>query len=331
MWHGLAGVNLRVAYMLWPNLELSYLAWCTLIRGIISVNNTGSYRLGVALVSASALFWSLAGIFPRLIHADTPTMLLWRGLFGCLLMFGYMAFEARSGIFKRLARMDRYGVLYALIGAFAMQLFIASFRYTSVAHGAVIYAVVPFMAGALGWLILKEAPSKTAIASSLVALIGVGIMVGTGSGEGHISGDLMALSSTFAMASLMVLGRKYVSIDLLAAACLSTLISAMVSFPFSGALPSTVDLLWLAAFGMVNQAAGFICFSFGSRLLPPTETALIGALDAPLAPLWAWLLFSIVPVQATLIGGGIVFLAVLAHFTLRARTSGTAKSESIST
>ena len=205
MWHGLAGVNLRVAYMLWPNLELSYLAWCTLILGIISVNNTGSYRLGVALVSASALFWSLAGIFPRLIHADTPTMLLWRGLFGCLLMFAYMAFEARSGIFKRLARMDRYGVLYALIGAFAMQLFIASFRYTSVAHGAVIYAVVPFMAGALGWLLLKEAPSKTAIASSLIALIGVGIMVGTGSGEGHISGDLMALSSTFAMASLMVL------------------------------------------------------------------------------------------------------------------------------
>jgi drug/metabolite transporter (DMT)-like permease len=295
------------------------------------VNNTGSYRLGVALVSAAALFLSLAGIFPRLIHADTPTMLLWRGLFGCFLMFGYMAFEERSGVFGRLARMDRYSVLYALIGAFAMQLFIASFRYTSVAHGAVIYAVVPFMAGALGWMMLGEAPSKTAIASSLVALLGVAIMVGTGEGEGHISGDLMALASTFAMASLMVLGRKYLSIDLLAAACLSTLLSALVSFPFSGALPSGVDLLWLAAFGMVNQAAGFICFSYGSRMLPPTETALIGALDAPLAPLWAWLLFSVVPVQATLIGGGIVFFAVMAHFTLQTRRSGTAVSDSIST
>lgn len=295
------------------------------------MNNTGSYRLGVALVSASALFWSLAGIFPRLIHADTPTMLLWRGLFGCLLMFGYMAVVERSGLFARLARMDRYSVLYALIGAFAMQLFIASFRYTSVAHGAVIYAVVPFMAGALGWMMLGEAPSKTAIASSLIALLGVAIMVGTGQGEGHISGDLMALASTFAMASLMVLGRKYLSIDLLAAACLSTLLSALISFPFSGALPSGVDLLWLAAFGMVNQAAGFICFSYGSRMLPPTETALIGALDAPLAPLWAWLLFSVVPVQATLIGGGIVFFAVMAHFTLQTRRNGTAARDSIST
>ena len=295
------------------------------------MNDSGSYRLGVALVTAAALFWSLAGIFPRIIHADTPTMLLWRGLFGCLFMFGYMAFQERSGIVARLSRMDRYSVLYALIGAFAMQLFIASFRYTSVAHGAVIYAVVPFMAGALGWMMLGEAPSKTAIASSLLALLGVGIMVGTGEGEGHISGDLMALASTFAMASLMVLGRKYLSIDLLAAACLSTLLSALVSFPFSGALPSGVDLLWLAAFGMVNQAAGFICFSYGSRMLPPTETALIGALDAPLAPLWAWLLFSIAPVQATLIGGGIVFFAVMAHFTLQTRRSGTAVSDSIST
>lgn len=295
------------------------------------MNQTGSYRLGVALVTAAALFWSLAGIFPRIIHADTPTMLLWRGLFGCLLMFAYMVYEAGSGAFVRLARMDRFSVLYALIGAFAMQLFIASFRYTSVAHGAVIYAVVPFMAGALGRLMLGEAPSKTAIASSLIALLGVAIMVGSGQGEGHISGDLMALASTFAMATLMVLGRKYLSIDLLAAACLSTLLSAMISYPFSGALPSSVDLLWLAAFGMVNQAAGFICFSYGSRLLPPTETALIGALDAPLAPLWAWLLFSVVPVQATLIGGGIVFFAVMAHFTLQTRNSGTTGRDSIST
>jgi drug/metabolite transporter (DMT)-like permease len=289
------------------------------------VNSHKSYQLGVVLVSASAFFWSLAGIFPRIIEADTPTMLLWRGLFGALFLFAYMTVEEGRGVFARLSKIDRHGLIYAVIGAAAMQMFIASFRYTSVAHGAVIYAVVPFVAGGLGWLILRERPSRNAIVSSFVALAGVAIMMGFGDGEGHISGDLLAFGATCAMAFLMVLGRKYRHIDLLAAACVSTLISAVVSLPFSGALPSGIDLLWLAAFGIINQAAGFICFAFGSRLLPPTETALIGALDAPLAPLWAFLLFGILPVQATLIGGGIVFFAVMAHFWLQTRNNGAAK------
>ncbi len=284
-----------------------------------------SYQLGVVLVSASAFFWSLAGIFPRIIEADTPTMLLWRGLFGALFLFVYMAFEEGSRVFARIAKMDRHGLVYAVIAAAAMQMFIASFRYTSVAHGAVIYAVVPFVAGGLGWLILRERPSRNAIVSSLVALSGVAVMMGFGDGEGHLSGDLLAFGATCAMALLMVLGRKYTHIDLLAASCISTLISALVSLPFSGALPSGIDMAWLAAFGIINQAAGFICFAFGSRLLPPTETALIGALDAPLAPLWAFLLFSVMPVPATLIGGGIVFFAVMAHFWLQTRNHGAAK------
>ena len=294
------------------------------------MNQQASYRLGVILVSGSAFFWSLAGIFPRLIDADTPTMLLWRGVFGALFMFGFMLFQTGSGIGKRIANIDRYTFAYGAIGAAAMQMFIASFRYTSVAHGAVIYAVVPFLAGGLGWLVLKEKPSQMAIVSSLIALFGVAIMVGLGGNEGHISGDLLALGATFCMACLMILGRKYANIDLLMGSCLATLISAMVSWPFSGALPSGHDMILLSAFGIFNQAAGFVCFAYGSRLLPPTETALIGALDAPLAPLWAFLLFATIPVQATLIGGGIVFCAVMAHFWLQTRRTGVSNLDSIS-
>ena len=148
------------------------------------MNSQQSYRTGILLVSASAVFWSTAGIFPRIIEADTPTMLLWRGIFGSLFLFAFMLFEEGGGIFRRLGKMDRYCVLYALIGAGAMQMFIASFRYTSVAHGAVIYAVVPFIAGGLGWLVLGEKPARIAVVSSLFALSGVMYMVGAGQGEG---------------------------------------------------------------------------------------------------------------------------------------------------
>ncbi len=294
------------------------------------MNAHASYRLGLMLVTASAIVWSTAGLFTRIIHVDTPTMLLWRGLFGALGFFAYMAFQEGAGAFGRLARMDRYGYLYSFIGMLAMQTFIASFRHTSVAHVAVIYAVVPFVAGGFGWLFMREMPTKTALVSSLFALIGVAVMVGSGSGEGHVSGDMLALFSTVCMAFLMVLGRKRRHIDLLAAACVSTFISAMVSLPFSGPVPSLPELLVLAAFGILSMAVGFILFAYGSRMLPPTETALIGALDAPLAPIWVWLFFSETPANATLIGGAIVFAAVLAHFTLQTRSRGAASRDSIS-
>jgi len=48
-------------------------------------------------------------------------------------------------------------------------------------------------------------------------------------------------------------------------------------------------------------------------MLPAIETALIGALDAPLAPVWVWLCFAETPSVETLIGGTIVFAAVIAH------------------
>jgi drug/metabolite transporter (DMT)-like permease len=286
------------------------------------MNPARAYRLGIFLVTLSALVWSTAGLFTRIIETDTPTMLLWRGIFGSLGFFAYMVFEEGSGVFGRLARMDRWGFVYALIGAAAMQMYIASFRLTSVAHVAVIYAVIPFVAGGLGWLVMRETPSRTALVSSFVALIGVAVMVSFGAGEGHVSGDLLAFGMTLAFACMMILARKYRHIDLLAAACVSTFISAMISLPFAGAVPPLSELLVIAAFGILSMAVGFILFAYGSRLLPPTETALIGALDAPLSPIWVWLFFAETPQSATLTGGAIVFAAVMAHFALQARKNG---------
>jgi drug/metabolite transporter (DMT)-like permease len=295
------------------------------------MNSQRAYRLGLFLVTASALVWSTAGLFTRIISVDTPTMLLWRGLFGSLGFFAYMVFEEGAGVFGRLRRMDRWGYLYAVVGTAAMQMYIAAFRLTSVAHVAVIYAVIPFVAGGLGWLVMRERPTPTALASSFVALIGVAAMVGFGAGEGHVSGDLLALGMTAAMAGLMVLARRHTQIDLLAAACVSTFMSAMVSLPFSSAqIPAASELFILATFGILSMAVGFILFAYGSRLLPPMETALIGALDAPLSPVWVWLFFAETPQNATLIGGGIVFAAVMAHFALQTRSSGKLAHDAVS-
>ena len=71
---------------------------------------------------------------------------------------------------------------------------------------------------------------------------------------------------------------------------------------------------------MINLALGMILFTLGSRLLPAVETALIGSLDAPLAPVWVWLAFGERPGHSTILGGILVFGAVLANVALGARS-----------
>lgn len=278
-----------------------------------------SRRLGIALVTASALAWSTTGLFTRLIPLDAATLLVWRGLFGALGLIAVLAaFEGSKGL-KSFARLGVAGWAYAAISALGMLCFIAALRLTSVAHVAIIYAVVPFLAAALTWAVLHERPSRDALLASAAAFAGAIVMIGL-SRDGGFSGDLLALGMTLAMAAMMVLARRFPAIPTLPAAALSALLSAAIALPFSTAASlTTTDLALLAAFGLTNSALGLALFLMGSRLIQPVETALISALDAPLAPLWVWLFFAERPGPATLAGGTIVFAAVLWHIRRSAR------------
>ena len=88
-----------------------------------------------------------------------------------------------------------------------MILFITSLAYTSVAHGAVIYATIPFLAAFLGWIFLREVPGRNAIIASLFALAGVVLMVGFGA-DGGLFGDLLAFGMTLCMAFAIILMRR---------------------------------------------------------------------------------------------------------------------------
>jgi drug/metabolite transporter (DMT)-like permease len=123
------------------------------------------------------------------------------------------------------------------------------------------------------------------------------------------------------MAVMMVISRRHREMPILAAACLSAILSALACWPLAmHALPTTTQLIELALMGLVNSAVGISLFTLGSRMLPAVETGLIGSLDAPLAPVWVWLAFGEVPGANTILGGILVFGAVMANVALGARS-----------
>ncbi len=276
-------------------------------------------RRGVLLVTASAVAWSAGGLFSRLLTLDNWTMSAWRGLFGAAGIVVILVAQRRYDGWRALRFMGVRGWLFVLQSAFGMIFYLAALRHTTVANVAVIYATTPLIGAGLSWLFLRERPAKTAIVGTLMALLGVAIMVGF-AGGGGLLGDLLALGMTLSMAVATVVARNYRDIPILETACLSSLLSGLLCWPFGTPLSvSGHEIGVLALFGIVNFAIGLPLFTLGARLLPVIETSLIGALDAPLAPLWVWLAFNETPGPATLIGGVIVFVAVAIHLVAASR------------
>lgn len=298
-------------------------SWATIFPKRTSALNRhiGSYQLGLFLVTASAVAWSTAGLFTRLIAVDTGTMLVWRGIFGAIgILIVILVLEGRRGL-SGFARLGAPGWAFAIISAAGMLCFIYALRITTVAHVSIIYATVPLVAAGLAWIIMRERPTSSAIGASLVALIGVGLMVGF-SFEGDLFGDFLGFGMTLALAIMMVISRRYQDLPIMPAACLSAVLSSLAALPLADGVTVSPDQLWLLAlFGIVNSALGLALFSLGARMLPTIETALIGALDAPLAPIWVWIMFAETANGTTIIGGAIVFSAVLAHLLLQRRPS----------
>lgn len=285
------------------------------------MNRIWQYRLGLLLVTLSAIAWSSGGFFVRLIPLDPFTQLQWRGLFGFLGMAVFLGFRDGRRAVTNLRFLGWAGAAYVLFGALAMFCFINSVAHTSVAHNSIIYATVPLVTAVLAWFSIREKPGMSALLAALASFAGVALMVGNGGG-GQLLGDGLAFLMTLFTACMIVLGRRHLEIPLLQATALSALGSSLLAVPFAQHSLPAPEVLWhLFLFAVFTQTFGLAAFALGSRLIPAMETALIGALDGPMAPLWVLVAFGETPAQATIIGGTIVLVSIAAHIVWSSRTA----------
>ncbi len=281
--------------------------------------NMSSYVTGLVAVSLATIALSTAGLMIRLIAMDSATLLFWRGVTsGAFLLLCLIVLQGRAA-YGDFSRLGLSGLAICVASAVSASFFIAALHETTVAHVAIIFATCPFAAAGLGFLLLGERPGRGALVASGGAMAGVLLMIGKG-GEGSIFGDLLAFAMTVTVALWTVLVRRYPDKPVLACSVLSTVLSAAFAAPF--AVPLAVsgdDLLVVLLFAIFGFSLGVVLLIVGSRLLPPVEAALIGAMDAPLAPLWVWLFAGEVPAGATMVGGTIVLAAVGLHVAAAAR------------
>lgn len=268
------------------------------------------YQRGILLVTISAIIWSTVGLFAKGITADVWTILFWRGLFSVLSLGAYVWIKSETGLSTEFKQLGWPGWISALVGAAATVCFISAFKYTSIANVSIIYAVVPFIVAILAWGLMREKSSIKTLVAAAAALIGVWIMVSGSVGTANLTGDILAIFMAIGMAILVVIFRMFPNRPMVLSAVISAIIHVAWSFVLSDPLNvSIIDLVLLIGFGAVFAAAT-ICMIEGTRLIPASRSAVISTAEAPLAPLWAWLVFSQIPTVHTWVGGLLVLAAV---------------------
>ncbi|MBS3648449.1 DMT family transporter [Pseudaminobacter sp. 19-2017] len=278
-------------------------------------------RLGLLLVFLSAFVWSTGGAIARFLEVDDSwTVVFWRSLFAAFFLVGFLLVrDGPRGTALQFRAMGVPGVIVGLCFASASTCFVLAIAYTTVANVMLINAGVPLLAALLGWILFRESVSRTTWAAIAAVLAGVAIMV-SGSFGGIVSplGDMLAVTIACSFAVATVVTRRYSEVRMTSAVCFGTIAACLVAFMLSGPLAvGLVDVGLLFAFGALNLGLGMALFASGARLVPASIAALLGTFETIAGPVWVWLIHGEVPSLRTIVGGTVVFAALLVHIGMQ--------------
>lgn len=280
-------------------------------------------RAGFLFVFLAALCWSLGGVIARFIEADDPwTVVFWRSFWAAAFLLCFMLWRdgvrGTVGLFRG---MGLPGLAVALCLTISTSFFVLALAHTTVANILLIQAGGPLMAALLSFLVLGVRVSGTTWAAIAAVILGVGVMVSGSLGAGmSFVGDGLALAIMLAFSVATVLMRRFAHVRMTPATFLGVIIAGALAATQAGTLAvSPVDMGFLFAFGAVNLGLALAFFAIGARLIAPAYTALLATFETLLGPVWVWLVHGEVPAARTVLGGAIIFAALMVHILLELR------------
>ena len=266
-----------------------------------------SAKRGRVMVVASAVFFSLTGVFVKLIPADGWTIVVLRGVFITMFFGGLLM--VRKRLAEEIDAFRGAAWVATFFAAVSGTAFILAFKHTSVANVALIYATAPFLAAVIAWTWFAERPRPVVMVAGMVSLLGVAIIMRDSTDGGGIFGDVLALVMTLGMASYLCIYRRFPETPVTLPLVLANLVPLFVTLLIKMDVTVNPNDLWLIALFSLSFCAAALLLAEGSKWISPAESALLSALETPLAPVFAFLMLNTIPSSSTMLGGAIIMCA----------------------
>ena len=271
---------------------------------------------GPLLIFLGALSLSFGGLIVKSFEGATLWQILfWRSFFFTLTVLAFLIISYKKDIFKSFYVSGLPGFFGGIILSFGFCGYVFAMYNTTVANTNFIISLQILFLAIFGYFFLKEKIGVTTLISIFLAVTGVLLMVGNSLSPGELSGNLAAFSMPIVFAILIIIIRKYPTVDMVPAQFVAGVSSCLVGFLLSTKLmisPNDIFLGFLAGFFQVGF--GFIFITIGARTTPSAIVGVIMLSESVLGPIWAFLFVSERPSLFGIIGGAIILFAVLLQF-----------------
>ena len=271
---------------------------------------------GPLLIFLGALSLSFGGLIVKSFEGATLWQILfWRSLFFSLTILAFLIISYKKKTFKSFYDSGLPGFFGGIILSFGFCGYVFAMYNTTVANTNFIISLQILFLAVFGYFFLKEKISAATLASIILAITGVLVMVGNSLTPGELSGNLAAFTMPITFAILIMIVRKYPTVDMVPAQFVAGVCSCIIGFLFSTKLmisPNDIFLGFLAGFFQVGF--GFIFITIGARTTPSAMVGIIMLSESVLGPVWAFLFVSERPSIFGLVGGAIILFAVLLQF-----------------
>jgi drug/metabolite transporter (DMT)-like permease len=205
--------------------------------------------------------------------------------------------------------------------------YIGALTETGAANVVFILALVPVLTVVFSRIFIKEQVHLFTWVATVLALVGVGIIVSDSLSSGGLWGDFLAFVCACCTAAAFTIIRasgKNVATSLAVGSLMSALIALLIfhadvsllAKPAAFGMPSW---FWVALNGLLIIPLSSSLIANGPRFLPSADVSMFFLLETILTPIWIWMLFKEVPSQAVLLGGAIVIVTLVAHSFWRLR------------
>ena len=271
---------------------------------------------GPILIFMGALSLSFGGLIVKSFDGATLWQILfWRSLFFSLTVLTFLIISYGKKTFSAFYESGLPGFFGGIILSFGFCGYVFAMYNTTVANTNFIISLQILFLAIFGYFFLKEKFSAVTLTSIILAISGVFLMVGNSLSPGELSGNLAAFTMPITFAILIMIVRKFPTVDMVPAQFVAGISSCLIGFFLSNKLMiSSHDIFLGFLAGFFQVGFGFIFITIGARSTPSAMVGIIMLSESVLGPIWAFLFVSERPSMFGLIGGAIILFAVLIQF-----------------
>tara|TARA_Y100001936_G_C15991867_1_gene622814 strand:- start:102 stop:980 length:879 start_codon:yes stop_codon:yes gene_type:complete len=271
---------------------------------------------GPVLIFLGALCLSFGGLIVKSFEgANLWQILFWRSFFFSITVLAFLTFTYKKKLFKSFYLSGFPGLIAGVILSLGFCGYVIAMYKTTVANTNFIISLQILFLAIFGFFFLKEKISSITLFSIILALVGVLVMVGNSLSPGELTGNLAAFSMPITFAVLIIVVRKFPTIDMVPAQFVAGICCCLIGYIISNKIMiSSYDIFLGFLAGFFQIGFGFIFITIGARTTPSATVGIIMLSESVLGPLWAFLFVSERPSVFSLIGGAIIIFAVLIQF-----------------